>query len=291
MTKRSKVLVMKYILLSVLSILIAVIVTFFFIRCHYKRKRSLVDRVDLLPLATWRRTSYLEIQQATDGFSECNLLGIGSFGSVFKGMISNGTIVAIKVFHLQVERVLKSFDSECEVLRNIRYRNLIKVLSSCCNTDFKALILEFMPNGSLEKWLYSHNYFLDMLRRLNIMIDVASALEYLHHDYSTLVIHCDLKPQNILLDEDMVAHVSDFSIAKLLDEGDSKTQTLTLATLGYMAPGDKDGFATKVNCMLNIMNLALNCCMESPEQRINMKDVLAKLKKIKLQFQQDVGGA
>ncbi|XP_044476865.1 putative receptor-like protein kinase At3g47110 [Mangifera indica] len=350
--KRSKTLGMKYILPSVLLILVAVIVTFFFIKCYYRRKHSPVDQVDALPLATWRRTSYLAIQQATDDFSECNLLGIGSFGSVFKGTLSDGTIVAIKVFNLQVERVLRSFESECEVLQNIRHRNLIKVLSSCCNIDFKALILEFMPNGSLEKWLYSHNYFLDMLQRLNIMIDVALALEYLHHDYSRPVIHCDLKPQNILLDEDMVTHVSDFGISKLLDEGDSKTRTLTLATMGYMAPEygsmgivstrgdvysfgillmetftrkkptdemfakemslkslveaslpdavtevvdanllrDDNGFGAKVNCMLSIMNLALNCSMESPEQRINMKDALAKLRKIKLQFQQDVGG-
>ncbi|XP_044476869.1 probable LRR receptor-like serine/threonine-protein kinase At3g47570 [Mangifera indica] len=348
--KRSKTLIMKYILPSVLPILVTVIVSVVFIRCHYGRKHSSVDRVDSLSLATWRRTSYLEIQQATDNFNQCNLLGVGSFGSVFKGTLFDGTIVAIKVFNLQEDSVLRSFDSECEVLRNIRHRNLIKVLSNCCNIDFKALILEFMPNGSLEKWLYSHNYFLDMLQRLNIMIDVASALEYLHYDYSTPVIHCDLKPQNILLDEDMVAHVSDFSIARLLDEGDSKTQTLTLATMGYMAPEygsmgivstrgdvysfgillretftrkkptdemfdremslknlveaslpdvvtevvdanllrDENGFAAKVNCMLSIMNLALNCSMESPEQRINMKDVLAKLKKIRLQFQRDM---
>ncbi|XP_031247772.1 receptor kinase-like protein Xa21 [Pistacia vera] len=258
-------------------------------RCRYKRKNSPIDEVDLLPLAKWKRTSYLEIQQATDDFSECNLLGTGSFGTIFKGMLSGGTNVAIKVFNLQVEQVLRSFDSECEVLRNIRHQNLIKILSSCSNIDFKALILEFMPTGSFEKWLYSHNYCLDMLQGLNIMIDVASALEYLHHGYSTPIIHCDLKPNNILLDEDMVAHVSDFGIAKLLNDGDSKTRTTTLATIGYMAP-DKNPFDAKVNCMLSIMDLALKCSMESPEQRINMKDALAKLKKIKFQFQKDVLG-
>jgi LRR receptor-like serine/threonine-protein kinase FLS2 len=144
----------------------------------------------------------------------------------------------VKVFNLQVERALKSFDDECEVMSKICHRNLVKIISCCSNIDFKALVLEYMPNGSLEKWLYSHNYCLDILQRLNIMIDVASALEYLHHGYGTPIVHCDLKPSNVLLDEDMVAHVGDFGIAKLLGEEDSMTQTHTLATIGYMAPGN-----------------------------------------------------
>ncbi|KAF5736608.1 hypothetical protein HS088_TW14G00753 [Tripterygium wilfordii] len=110
--------------------------------------------------------------------------------------------------------------------------------STCNNIDLKALILELMPNRSQQKWLYSHNYFLDVVPRLNIMVDVASALEYLHQCYSTPIVHCDLKPSNILLDEDMVAHVGDFGIAKLLGEGEDMSLTMTLATIEYMAPGD-----------------------------------------------------
>ncbi|KAM3238915.1 hypothetical protein P3L10_013948 [Capsicum annuum] len=93
-----------------------------------------------------------------------------------------------------------------------------------------------MPNGSLEKYLYSHNYFLDIRQRLSIMIDVACALEYLHHGCSSVVIHCDLKPSNVLLDEDMVAHLSDFGISKLLGDDESDLYTKTLATLGYISP-------------------------------------------------------
>ncbi|KAM3306684.1 receptor kinase-like protein Xa21 [Capsicum chacoense] len=93
-----------------------------------------------------------------------------------------------------------------------------------------------MPNGSLEKYLYSHNYFLDTKNRLSLMIDVACALEYLHHGCSLPVIHCDVKPSNVLLDEDMVAHLSDFGISKLLGEDQSDLYTKTLATLGYIAP-------------------------------------------------------
>jgi LRR receptor-like serine/threonine-protein kinase FLS2 len=76
-----------------------------------------------------------------------------------------------------------------------------------------------------------------MLQRLNIAVDVASALEYLHHDHTQPVVHCDLKPSNILLDAGMNAHLCDFSISKLFDEGETMVQTKTLATVGYMAPG------------------------------------------------------
>ncbi|KAM3306677.1 hypothetical protein P3S67_013547 [Capsicum chacoense] len=109
------------------------------------------------------------------------------------------------------------------------------IITSCSNLDFKALVLEYMPNGSLEKYLYSHNYFLDIKQRLNIMIDVACALEYLHHGCSSPVIHCDLKPSNVLLDEDMVSHLSDNGILKLLCEDQGDLYTKALATLSYIA--------------------------------------------------------
>ncbi|KAJ4837186.1 hypothetical protein Tsubulata_030084 [Turnera subulata] len=186
-------------------------------------------------LPAWRRISYLELELATDGFCETNLIGKGGFGSVYKGKLHDGKEIAVKVFNLQQEeRALRSFDVECQVKSNIRHRNLVKIISSCTNLDFKALILEYMPKGSLEKLLYSHNYCLDILQRLNIMIDVASALHYLHQGFFTPIVHCDLKPSNILLDEDMVAHVSDLGIAKLLGEGDSMTRTRTMFTIGRL---------------------------------------------------------
>ncbi|PHU18963.1 hypothetical protein BC332_10114 [Capsicum chinense] len=142
---------------------------------------------------------------------------------------------AVKVFNLQLDAAFKSFDTE-QVLCSLRHRNLVKVITSCSNLDFKALVLEYMPNGSLEKYLYSHNYFLDTKQRLSIMIDLACALEYLHHGCSLPVIHCDVKPSNVLLDEDMVAHLSDFGIPKLLGEDEGYLYTKTLRTLGYIAP-------------------------------------------------------
>ncbi|KAI5331781.1 hypothetical protein L3X38_021907 [Prunus dulcis] len=225
----------KYIIPGIISIILFVASISIFV-LRRKRNVEVAREATSLPQLVWRRVSHLELLRGTNGFNENNLLGRGGFGSVYKGTLLDGIDVAVKVFSLQLEGAFKNFDRECEMLSNIRHRNLIKIISCCSEFDFKALVLNYMPNGSLEKWLYSQDYSLNILQRLNIMIDAASALEYLHHGYSIRIVHCDLKPSNILLDDDMVAHVADFGIAKLLDGGDSITQTMTLATIGYMAP-------------------------------------------------------
>ncbi|CAN4092023.1 unnamed protein product [Withania somnifera] len=211
-------------------------ITFLSIWIRYRRGKRPPQQADSLSAITRERISYYELLQATDELSESNLIGSGSFGSVYKGVLRSGTAIAVKVFNLHLEAAFKSFDTECEVLRNLRHRNLLKVITSCSNLDFKALVLEYMPNGSLERYLYSYNYFLDIRQRLSIMIDVACALEYLHHGCSLPVIHCDIKPSNVLMDENMVAHLSDFGISKLLGEDERDLYTKTLGTLGYIAP-------------------------------------------------------
>ncbi|CAN6703335.1 unnamed protein product [Malus baccata var. baccata] len=344
---------LKYIIPAIIiaTIFLVAFVSIFIL--HRKRKIEDATEATVLPQSLWRRVSHLELLRATNGFNDSNLLGTGGFGSVYKGTLSDGIDVAVKIFDLQLEGAFKSFERECEMLSNIRHRNLIKIISCCSQLDFKALVLNYMPNGSLEKWLYSHNSSFNILNRLNIMVDVALALEYLHHGYSVPIVHCDLKPSNILLDDDMAAHVADFGIAKLLGFGDSMTQTMTLATVGYMAPAyGMDGivstqgdvysfgivvmetftkmkptnemfvdemnlkqwvanslsseaiaevvdanlfvtqeedpdFVTKIDCLSSIMRLALACCAELPDERINMQEAAATLKKTKIKFLQD----
>ncbi|XP_022882522.1 probable LRR receptor-like serine/threonine-protein kinase At3g47570 isoform X3 [Olea europaea var. sylvestris] len=312
---------------------------------RYRRKHLVENGVDSAP-GTNLRVSYYELLQATEGYSESHLLGTGSLGSVYKGTLNNGRDVAVKVFNLQQQNAFKSFDVECEVLRNLRHRNLCKVISTCSNPDFKALVLEHMSNGSLEKWLYSDDYVLDIVQRINILIDVAYALEYLHYGYSLPIVHCDLKPSNVLLDEDFVAHLSDFGIAKLLGEGESNAYTTTLGTLGYIAPeygmeglvsikcdiysygimlmevftrmkpsdekfsgdfilrswindsmpdaitqiidsnllGPGELNTKKLKCLSSVMELALNCTMESASERMNIKEVVVALKNFRFQL-------
>ena len=100
------------------------------------------------------RVSYEELIIAMDGFSDANLLGIGSFGQVYKGVMKDGILVAVKLFNPGNEEANKSFNRECHVLRRVLHRNLIRIITSYSDHQFKALIFPFMPKGSLEKWLY-----------------------------------------------------------------------------------------------------------------------------------------
>ncbi|XP_031122589.1 probable LRR receptor-like serine/threonine-protein kinase At3g47570 [Ipomoea triloba] len=226
---------LKYVLPSLVSVVFVAILLVWLLT-FWKRNKQRKPRAEDTLDVELKRISYYEILGATEDFDESNLIGRGSFSSVFKGTFAAGLVAAIKVFNLDVQDSIRSFEVECQVLRNVRHRNLVKVITSCSNLDFKALILEYMPNGSLHKWLYSHNYFLDIYQRLGIMMDIANALEYMHHGHSFPVVHCDLKPGNILLDENMVAHVGDVGIAKLLDKDKTTKQTKIMGTVGYMAP-------------------------------------------------------
>ncbi|CAN4126353.1 unnamed protein product [Withania somnifera] len=237
------------IIISVASGLFGVtLVLVLLILCFTKRKRrpSPDSAYD-----SFLNISYGGLLKATNGFSSENLIGKGGFGSVYKGILDpDEKNVAIKVLDLQHRGALKSFIAECEVLKNLRHRNLVKLVTACSGTDFqgndfKALIYEFMVNGSLDDWLHSfsndgslHVRYLDLYQRINIATDIAFALEYLHHGSQTPVVHCDLKPSNVLLDKDRTARVGDFGLSRFLQEiPQRESSTIGIkGSVGYAAP-------------------------------------------------------
>ncbi|GKV51207.1 hypothetical protein SLEP1_g57876 [Rubroshorea leprosula] len=224
----------------------------------YRRsKRKASTSTEVQDPEQYPKISYAELSQATNEFSSTNLIGKGSFGSVYKGILCrDGMPVAVKVLNLKRRGATKSFMAECETVKNIRHRNLIKIITICSSIDFrgidfKALVYEFMQNGSLEEWLHpngdqanAHN--LSIVQRLNIAIEVASAIEYLHNYCQPSIVHGDLKPSNVLLDEEMVSHVGDFGLARFLSISQNQSSSMGVrGTIGYVAP--EYGMSNKVS--------------------------------------------
>eukprot|EP00253_Pinus_taeda_P006659 PITA_06659 len=244
-THRHKILShMNKVVISIVAIVVTIVLCLVIgILCRLYHKRNIPLEVGASLNVGHRRISYGELITATNGFSDANLLGAGTFGTVYKGVLNDGMMVAIKLFNLENEGANKSFEKECKVLGAVKHRNVIRVVTSYSNLQMKALIFPFMPNGSLEKWLYSDGEVesgLTLIQRLNIAIDIAQGMVYLHHHCFMQVIHCDLKPNNVLLGEDVTAYVIDFGVATIClanDEDSTFTSTLALkGSVGYIPP-------------------------------------------------------
>lgn len=250
-TRRTKI---RYYLIRVLIPLfgfMSLILLVYFLLLERKMSRTRYE--SQAPLGEhFPKVSYNDLVEATKNFSESNLIGKGSYGTVYKGKIVQHKLeVAVKVFNLEMQGAERSFMSECEALRSVQHRNLLSIVTACSTVDsdgsaFRALIYEYMPNGNLDTWLHhkgdgeAHKH-LSFTQRIDIAVSIADALDYLHNDSENPIIHCDLKPSNILLDDDMVAHLGDFGIARFFLDSRPKPVGSTSSigvkgTIGYIPP-------------------------------------------------------
>ncbi|QHO01234.1 G-type lectin S-receptor-like serine/threonine-protein kinase [Arachis hypogaea] len=203
----------------------------------YKRLLEIGD-LGLNEEVALRRFSYTELKRATNGFKQ--ELGKGSFGAVYKGVLYKAgrcrRFIAVKRLEKLVEDGEREFQAEVRAIGKTHHRNLVRLLGFCAEGPKRLLVYEYMSNGSLGKLLFGDERLPDWDERVRIALDIARGILYLHEECEAPIIHCDIKPQNILMDEFWTAKISDFGLAKLLMPDQTRTFTGVRGTRGYLAP-------------------------------------------------------
>lgn len=224
---------------ALLTLVMVAIVGVVFVIKKMKNKDEIEEwELDVGP----HRYSYKELNRATKGFREEELLGFGGFGSVYKGVLCNlpdskTLVVAVKRISNESKHGMRAFVSEISTIGRLRHRNLVQLLGWCRKRDDLLLVYEFMANGSLDKYIYDDPIItLNWEQRFKIIKDVAHGLLYLHEEWQQTVLHRDIKAGNVLLDSELNGHLGDFGLAKLCEHGSNTSTTKVVGTLGYLAP-------------------------------------------------------
>ncbi|KAJ4844691.1 hypothetical protein Tsubulata_020666 [Turnera subulata] len=221
--------------------LVLLLLVVFFVWFKSSRKRKAAPRGDILDATELRGPTtyhYKDLKSATNNFSDENKLGEGGFGDVYKGTLKNGKIVAVKKLALgQSRRAKTDFESEVALISNVHHRNLVRLLGCCSKGPELLLVYEYMANSSLDRFLFGgRRGLLNWSQRYDIILGTAQGLAYLHEQYHVCIIHRDIKPGNILLDNHFQPKIADFGLVRLLPDNQSHLSTKFAGTLGYTAP-------------------------------------------------------
>ncbi|XWS55492.1 hypothetical protein CRYUN_Cryun09bG0004900 [Craigia yunnanensis] len=221
--------------LSTVTVLLLGIFIYFTL---YKRKAKSDDLEDW-ELDCPHRFQYKDLYAATRGFKQSEIIGVGGFGAVYKGVLpTTGTEVAVKKITRNSIQGLREFAAEIESLGRLRHKNLVNLQGWCKQKNDLLLIYDYIPNGSLHSILYNQKqgFLLSWEQRFNIIKDIAAGLLYLHEEWDLVVIHRDVKSSNVLIDAEMNARLGDFGLARLYDHGTDSHTTNIVGTIGYIAP-------------------------------------------------------
>ncbi|KAK3141511.1 hypothetical protein QOZ80_4BG0334860 [Eleusine coracana subsp. coracana] len=205
---------------------------------HQKRRKLLLELEELYTIVGRPNVfSYSEIRSATENFCSSNLLGEGGYGSVYKGKLSDGRVVAVKQLSQSSNQGKKQFAAEIETISRVQHRNLVTLYGCCLERNTPLLVYEYMENGSLDRALFGKGgLILDWPARFEICLGIARGIAYLHEESSIRIVHRDIKASNVLLDTDLNPKISDFGLAKLCDDKRTHVSTRVAGTFGYLAP-------------------------------------------------------
>uniref|UniRef100_A0A3B6GQ73 Protein kinase domain-containing protein n=1 Tax=Triticum aestivum TaxID=4565 RepID=A0A3B6GQ73_WHEAT len=222
-----------------------------------------------------KRYMYSEVMKITS--SRNNQLGKGGYGVVFKGKLHDGRLVAVKFLH-DYKGNGDKFVNEVMSIGRTSHVNVVSLVGFCLKGSKRVLIYEYMPNGSLDKYIYSENpkEILGWERLYAIAIEIARGLEYLHHSCNTRIVHFDIKPQNILLDKDFSPKIADFGLAKLCHTKESKlSMTGARGTIGFIAPEVHSRTFGVVSTKSDVYNYGM-MLLEMVGGRRNVRSIVAK---------------
>ncbi|KAA8537877.1 hypothetical protein F0562_027543 [Nyssa sinensis] len=224
---------------------------------------------------TLQSFTYGDLEKATNGFAE--EVGKGAFGTVFKGVLTNSKrVVAIKRLEVEMAQGEREFRNEMKIIGRTHHKNLVRLLGYCHDGTNRLLVYEFMSNGSLANFLFRSERKPRWEERIGIALNVARGILYLHEECETQIIHCDIKPENILMDENQCAKIADFGVSKLLMPNQTRTYTGIRGTRGYVAPEWHRNLPVTVKADVysyGIMLLEIICCrrsvsMDVPEDEV-----------------------